>query len=1012
MNVAEAPRDLGYATVVFPAPVVSDICDDSTLPVYYDPPSGSSLPLGTNTIICTVVDHSGNSNSCPFTVRVIPYRLRVTVTSTADSGPGTFRQALMDANDSPDENLVVFNLPEGSSVIHLLSALPEITSPIIIDGWSQPGFAGQPLVELDGSSSSNAIPGLVLSAGNNTVRGLILHGFDTDIQVQGAGGNVILGNYIGTDRTGTNLAGNSANGIWISSQANQIGGSGVADGNVISGNTSNGIVISTSSATNNSVQGNLIGIAADHLTPLGNGQNGILFDDQSAHNFIGGDAGNTIAYNGKNGVALTTSAGIGNGLSGNSIFENQALGIDLGDNGVTPNDPDDNDAGPNNYQNFPVLTDAQSIDGKTTIFGGLNTSGNNTYRIEFFLNNTADPSGYGEGAIYLGSTFVTVHGNGTESFTASFPVSATYTQFITATAIGPFNDTSEFSQAVQVRTPPVLGLQPVGTNAPSGAPATFCATASGTPPIFYQWRLNGVNIPQATNACFTISAADVTNGGSYTVIIGNGLGALATIPVSLTLPLLSRTGADNFANRVSLQGLNGVIEGQNRNATSEHNEPLHAGKFGGKSVWYSWIAPVTGVATFRTLGSSFDTLMAIYTGTSVSNLTTIDSDEDRGGFYTSKTEFNVIKSRQYQIAIDGFAGSEGDFVLAWEEEDTPHLLPQFWVQPQSQTVAPGSNVTLTAVAVRVCGRGQQDCPNPDHYPEGTLPGLDYQWYFFGNPIAGATSNVLTITNVQPAQVGVYTLRVSTLWQTAESQDAILQINFTGSEVEPVQAVDKFLDADNPLFIGVTSSPTIAEGRAGALGASIVRGYSGTQIFNTVGSATSPGEVICGAIGGASEWISLVAEETGSVLLNTDGSSYDTVAAVFRRSPTNSTVLELLACDNNGGTNGLTSSLSFPVTAGQTNYIVVDGVNGATGILQLNYALATQTILRSAGVTPSGAQHLQVVGRPNMHFALQASTNLSTWSTLITTNCPDALFDYIDTNSITIPKRYYRALLLP
>ena len=135
-------------------------------------------------------------------------------------------------------------------------------------------------------------------------------------------------------------------------------------------------------------------------------------------------------------------------------------------------------------------------------------------------------------------------------------------------------------------------------------------------------------------------------------------------------------------------------------------------------------------------------------------------------------------------------------------------------------------------------------------------------------------------------------------------------------------------------------------------------------------------------------------------------------AVFRRSPTNSAVLELLACDNNSGTNGLTSSLSVPVPAGQTNYIDVDGVNGLTGILQLNFSLATQTILRSAGVTPEGAQHLQVLGHTNMHFSLQASTNLATWITLVTTNSTGTVYDYIDADSIHMPLRYYRALLLP
>jgi hypothetical protein len=282
--------------------------------------------------------------------------------------------------------------------------------------------------------------------------------------------------------------------------------------------------------------------------------------------------------------------------------------------------------------------------------------------------------------------------------------------------------------------------------------------------------------------------------------------------------------------------------------------------------------------------------------------------------------------------------------------------------------------------------------------------LTYQWLFNDQPIPGATNATHTIASVQPTNAGNYRVRVFTPWQHLDSRKAVLQINLSGDEAQAAQAVDKFLDLlfAAPIFVG---PPGVSRD-------TVVRGFTGTQIFSTAGSASEPGEVICGVTGGSSEWITFIAEQTGTLFFNTEGSSYDTVVAVFRRNPTNAAALELIACDNNSGTDGRDSALSVPVQAGQTNYVLVDGVSGATGILQLNYSLATTTLLKIVGQTPAGANIVQVNGRPSLNFSLQASTNFVHWTTLVTTNAPDGVFNHTDTAGIPLFRRYYRALIHP
>lgn len=120
---------------------------------------------------------------------------------------------------------------------------------------------------------------------------------------------------------------------------------------------------------------------------------------------------------------------------------------------------------------------------------------------------------------------------------------------------------------------------------------------------------------------------------------------------------------DNFANAITLSGTNLDVVGSNTNATKEPGEPDHAGNPGGKSVWWTWQAPVSGYVTVSTLGSTsdtyggpLDTLLAVYTGSAVNALTEVASnDDDPSTYATSRLGFVAEAGLTYDIAVDGYS---------------------------------------------------------------------------------------------------------------------------------------------------------------------------------------------------------------------------------------------------------------------------------------------------------------------------------------------------------------------
>ena len=253
------------------------------------------------------------------------------VTNTDDSGAGSLRQAILDANAYTGPNDVIQFDITGSGVqsIVLQSALPTITDPVEIDGWSQPGWTTTPLIELNGTDAGGGACGLFIDTSNCAVLGLVIDSFGgSGIVIAGGSSNWIAGNYIGTNTSGTASSENGNFGVLINGGAkdNIIGGAAAGDGNVISGNGLDGIRITDPGTDNNVVDGNYIGTDATGTVAIGNGWCGVQIVLGAQYNQIGctgiGESTaerNIISGNDLAGVYLLGAGTNYNTLAGNYI---------------------------------------------------------------------------------------------------------------------------------------------------------------------------------------------------------------------------------------------------------------------------------------------------------------------------------------------------------------------------------------------------------------------------------------------------------------------------------------------------------------------------------------------------------------------------------------------------------------------------------------------------------------------------------------------------------------------
>ena len=437
---------------------------------------------------------------------------------------------------------------------------------------------------------------------------------------------------------------------------------------------------------------------------------------------------------------------------------------------------------------------------------------------------------------------------------------------------------------------------------------------------------------------------------------GEGRRLVLTALLAFSLTADAQTLQDLFANREVVTTPTGRLERSNTTASVEVGEPKHGGKTGGHSLWVTWVAPTNGVAKFRTEGSGFDTLLGAYqftttNGTTFADLREVARADDSEGFEReSEIEFGVVSGGRYEIAADGYFGATGLIEVKWEFDPLPAPPPIVLDTPADRSVKVGDAVSLLVNVTNAAG-GQ------------------FKWYFNGNELA-VTTNHLLIPSFQTTNVGRYKLRISADGIQYFSIPTEIQINTDGASNTLAQP--KLLDAPGTPLIGGDGGGVLAllafgprpAGASRTADFGVVRGYNGSQIFNTTYGTTDPAEPPhCGVIGGASYWLIFQPPTNGTVTLDTLGSTYDTVMETYTFTGSLAGYADLIqiACNNDGfGSNG-PARVQFPVVKSRQYVVAVDGVNGVRGTGWVNYNLNTNQLPQPPALTSSPQPLLVAAG---------------------------------------------------
>ena len=426
-------------------------------------------------------------------------------------------------------------------------------------GTNATGAAAFPGAMQDGISivgaTSDTIVGGTTPAERNVVSG---NSRGIDVELGSGTGDVVSGNYVGTDVTGEVAVPNTSYGMLINGLAVTIGGSSSGAGNLISGNADAAIFSSSNGLI---IQGNVIGLDASGTLPLGNAGTAAIFVDGS-HVTIGGidpGEGNVITNSGTTAAILVfqLTSIAGTTVRGNSMHDNPGLAFSIDGQGTPlPNDPCDADSGNNNLQNFPVLSSV-TYGATTTVSGILNSTASTTFDVDVYADPpcTKFPGNFLQGATYLGSAQVTTDGGCTFAFEISGLPSVPSGSLITMTATDPSGNTSEFSQRLPFSTAPHSG-PPAGGTALTITGTNFLPGATV--------KIGGVDatgIDVVSYSSITATTPALAAGSANDVAVTNTDGSTGTFPKGFVADFLDVPLSNNFYEFVTTLVSHGITAG-------------------------------------------------------------------------------------------------------------------------------------------------------------------------------------------------------------------------------------------------------------------------------------------------------------------------------------------------------------------------------------------------------------------------------------------------------------------